>query len=255
MRTPGSTRRAPRRCVFCDQVGNLSHEHLFADWMRRAYCFNENELTSFQQVDLGAVETRRRQGRATGMTARRVCVRCNTGWMHDIEDNAKPLLRKLIDRDRFHIRLENLKLLSTWLAIKATVAHAQEDDSLQFVPQTDREIIFRRQEPPPHWQLFLGGSTAIAGRGQIARFYQTSTTVTAEGETPTSDCSLLMSIGGLSAFVLISSRGLLTELQQPLVRRIWPPGDVQRIIWPRAIPMTPFEEHRLATALSRRTIA
>jgi hypothetical protein len=88
-----------KQCIFCQASGpgvTITREHVWPHWL----------LTQSKvQFDTG-LEVARINGQPTGeprqakpftRRPRIVCYRCNTGWMHDLEEQARPSLLPLLD--------------------------------------------------------------------------------------------------------------------------------------------------------------
>jgi hypothetical protein len=146
---------ASRRCVFCGQGGKLTDEHAWPAWITR-------EL--FQK---GAV-ARRRWGTKdhlvgfestnADVTVKRVCERCNTGWMHALEDHVIPFLRPWMRGERQRLVRSDQEVIAAW-ALKTAMM-------LQFTPMYRggqvipahqyAELYARRRSPPDGIEAFIG---------------------------------------------------------------------------------------------------
>ena len=84
----------PQKCIFCQQKGNLTKEHVYGNWLNKFITTSElgthsNAGFSYTSQPNNTInniryyETSRRQGKVTNTTARVVCSTCNNGWMRD----------------------------------------------------------------------------------------------------------------------------------------------------------------------------
>jgi hypothetical protein len=93
-----------RECLFCGVQGPgvLSKEHVTPKWLLKVLGLPKNDQL-FQGVALAKtghlLEPRRVQS-TFGFVEGRVCRDCNGGWMHRLENLAKPLLVPLISKQR-----------------------------------------------------------------------------------------------------------------------------------------------------------
>lgn len=94
----------PRRvCYFCGKTGQITKEHVWAQWMDKDV---EVEGTRYTRTigfartaddaftELPTVEARR-QGSVLTTKVREVCKDCNSGWMSRMEAAVEPLLARL----------------------------------------------------------------------------------------------------------------------------------------------------------------
>jgi hypothetical protein len=87
------------------------------------------------------------------LTVRRVCRRCNNGWMHDLEVAAKPLLATLISGRVRTLAPGDQRILATWGA-KTAMAYdlAQR---VPTVPFENRSWLRERGQLPPATVMLL----------------------------------------------------------------------------------------------------
>jgi hypothetical protein len=94
---------APRSCGYCGGR-DLSREHIFPSWLRAEFgslparsvvTADDHFRTPNEQIDHGLVS--RNNGRPfVNAIERQVCRTCNSGWMSQIADNARPGLLKFL---------------------------------------------------------------------------------------------------------------------------------------------------------------
>jgi hypothetical protein len=126
-----------RTCLFCGGGPPWSDEHITPAWLLRHL-----ELPDDDQIFLGAAtaETGEIVRSRTHSTFRfvegRVCWGCNTGWMHRLEDAARPVLVPLIDRTRElqSLTADEAELVGKW-AIKTAYLHTYAGVLRQPVPR------------------------------------------------------------------------------------------------------------------------
>ena len=87
----------PTLCIFCGQEGG-SDEHIVPRWILRDLAlYDEKTKLGFgNQIKSGAMDEIMAPQRLGGFVTQTVCHKCNMGWMHDLEDEVKPLLTPLM---------------------------------------------------------------------------------------------------------------------------------------------------------------
>lgn len=149
--------KGPGKCIFCGG-GGLSHEHVWADWLRDYVprTLNEHRYRSALLYPGKEDATIKRQ---TGDPhARRlyiVCKRCNNEWMSELQTAVKPFLVPLLTGQvsRLHRRAQTT--LAAWVAMTVMVAEFLYPDR-GAIPQSDRTWLYENQTSPPHWRIWLG---------------------------------------------------------------------------------------------------
>lgn len=150
------TVHSQRVCVFCGASGaeiKITKEHVLPSWLRTR-----------AQVNLGlSIETVRVNGSRVGKPrialpfnrqARIACLHCNTGWMRELEERARPFLLPMLDG--FEVRLDSdvQQIVAAWAAKTClAVARARSD--------------FRIQAPSEHYRHLAEsmGDSAPEGTG------------------------------------------------------------------------------------------
>jgi hypothetical protein len=107
---------AMRQCLFCDNKAN-SREHAWPDWIL------EGLRTGRQKNMRGFIGEREVYwiGPKPELKLRVVCTKCNNGWMHDLEDENKPLLGSLMRDVASPIDPEQQWSVSRWVIKTAMV--------------------------------------------------------------------------------------------------------------------------------------
>src|SRR4051794_6482907 len=105
-------RNPPKRCIFCgegNKPGNpMTEEHLWSDWLEQHLPKVSDPQTRASHADFrdGQLTRKRKiqQGHPHRKRFRVVCKRCNSGWMGDIEELAKPILLPLMRGESFDLQ-------------------------------------------------------------------------------------------------------------------------------------------------------
>lgn len=150
------------KCIFCDNLGNLSKEHLFAKWLVDYFPRNSDSMhtgmyTDWRDVNFSSQsfdERRVHQGHSGSKKLRVVCRHCNNGWMSALENSVRTLLPPLISAKRHGILPEEQEKLATWAVKTAMVAERFRRDGAQ-IPQSDRFKLMNELCPPKGWFVWI----------------------------------------------------------------------------------------------------
>jgi hypothetical protein len=147
--------RGPGCCIFCGAFG-LTHEHLWADWMKE-FLPRTQQYHIARKADVGAftderVELHRRTGDLYSRRVYCVCKPCNTGWMSQMQEKAKPYLVPMLRRQPIVHHRRAQTVLSAWVTMMTMVAEHVYRDKIA-IPQCDRDFLRAHRKPPKHSPL------------------------------------------------------------------------------------------------------
>ena len=127
-RDPGSDRSPDRviikdkRCIFCRSSDRLTDEHIWGDWTK-TYVERASKKHAFQDIRIPKpgvhklAENRLRAGDPLISKVRIVCAKCNSGWMSQIQERAKPFLVHLF-KGQFHaLNRRAQTAIAAWVAM------------------------------------------------------------------------------------------------------------------------------------------
>jgi hypothetical protein len=147
----------PRECIFCKAWG-MTYEHVWPDWLKR---YVPQDLT-YHHAGTGEIfkthSTSKIKKWAGDPQSRRlpiVCGRCNSGWMKELQDAARPILLPLLEAKSAFIRPYQQKLLAAWATMCVMTAEYYAPD-LVSIPFDDREYLRLYREPPKEWRIWIG---------------------------------------------------------------------------------------------------
>ena len=146
-------------CLFCGSTG-MSKEHIWSDWLSDVLpttdVHNQNITYSpfHLKADVGA-ERVTKQGSLLQRKIRKVCVRCNTGWMSTIVDKAKPIAMRLIRGELIDLTESDMRHLASWIAICTIVAEFTEPGTIG-ISQEEINEVYNTQAPPSYWSICIG---------------------------------------------------------------------------------------------------
>ncbi len=143
--------RQLEHCIFCRRRGNITGEHVWAGWLRP----HLPKMTSFSSMEATRSDFNRRirVGDIQNRKLRIVCGQCNSGWMSDLQQRAKPLLLSLIQGEATALDAEAQKIVAGWIAMTITVAEYFGKNIT--ITLADRRHIRRTQTPPPLWKIWI----------------------------------------------------------------------------------------------------
>jgi hypothetical protein len=109
-------------CVYCGEPGS-SKEHVWPQWVRKhAATVMKISPENFQtylgtrsSVVAPPVQSWRKEGHSRlSLTIQHPCGKCNTGWMHDLEDAAIPVLKPMIEGKKTRLSEREVKIVRAW---------------------------------------------------------------------------------------------------------------------------------------------
>lgn len=259
--------RPPGKCIFCGG-GPVTLEHIWSEWTYHYVPVNPNiKHTRFHARSgkgspniLGLTDDRAYPGSVNTRKMRVVCrIRCNSGWMSDVEDAAKPHLIPLLTGRRATLTMYQQKLVATWFTMKAMVTEFN-DPALVASTAEERERVMLYREPPASWRIWMARHDTFEWTNSYFRNAATLGNLDAQGVYVTPDGSFskntqIIALGiGEVVFVAVSTRvpnvGFKVPLEsQHVLRQIWPYKS--DIIWPPLAALTGAGVHNMISALDR----
>jgi len=154
------------KCIFC-RNGNLSKEHIFADWLHE-YLPRTRSFTD-HRVNHGLDDPYGRKDVAAGKLAnngdplsrklRVVCASCNNGWMSRLQILAKPILLPFVLGKWRALDANETRIIANWITMFTMVIEFA-DPATAVVPVAQRELFAARDDdarrPPMGWRMWIG---------------------------------------------------------------------------------------------------
>jgi hypothetical protein len=142
-----------RKCAFCEREVTLTLEHVFPQWIGSVLPPADSVIHIHKTE--GEV-TRAHTAPKMEAKVKRVCERCNTGWMEALEGAARLVLPGLIRPRRDHVGLAPIEqeIVSVW-AVKTALMCEFMDPHTASAPRSDFQTIFRTLTPPPGTNVWL----------------------------------------------------------------------------------------------------
>ena len=144
-------------CLFCQESGKLTKEHIFPNWLRNYIPRNTQHtrhVTSYvgqRSLSAGKVN---RPGNIHSQRLRVVCASCNNGWMSELQSRAKPHLIPLIDGSWSKLDDTACKTLAAWTAMFCTVWEQADPRSAE-IPVEHRKHLSKKSECPQDWHVWI----------------------------------------------------------------------------------------------------
>jgi hypothetical protein len=95
--------------------------------------------------------------RVRNQKVRRVCHACNGGWMNDLENNVKPILRPMLKGISRTLNKSEQAILATWVVKTAWMLEFLDSSIRRPVPADHYRYLKEHQEPPPSTDVFAFG--------------------------------------------------------------------------------------------------
>jgi hypothetical protein len=256
--------RGRHKCIFCGEYGS-SNEHIFPLWLKRY--FPRDSKTTHNSVyyswPTGIItlspkaDRKNKQGHVGSLKTKTVCKKCNTGWMHNLEDRVRPTLISLFQANTLRFTADLQSNIATWCVKTCMTAEQVHPNSAEF-PQSDRTLLMERLAPPPNWFVWVGHYRGEAWQnlsyGQNRGGLDSRPVANSEHARHSISASV-MGIGRIIFLVVKTSAPDITQklngfelanpFNQPALPQIWPPKE-RSIVWPLFTVMGDEEANGLA---------
>jgi hypothetical protein len=136
---------------------------MWPDWLKSVVPRVDNEHTQFlTKVDLSrpgyAVvmpDLQFKRGPAGARKIRKVCDKCNSGWMSNLETAAKPTLTEMICGKILSLDVTSQTAISAWAMMTSIIAE-YTDIPTQSIPASDRQHLMAHKIPTDAWRVWIG---------------------------------------------------------------------------------------------------
>ena len=103
------------------------------------------------------LERRIRAGDPIGAKVPIVCSDCNSGWMSQIQERAKPYLIPLFRGELTILNPDAQRWVATWACMATIMGEfLSRKIGANAIGQSDRETLMRTQLPPRNWRIWIG---------------------------------------------------------------------------------------------------
>jgi len=148
-----------RTCIFCEGKG-LSKEHFWPDWISNHISKSDTDKHT-AKIYSGEVKSKlalekktERPGNLITKKFRVVCVKCNNGWMSQLEESVKPFILSAIQNKHQTLNSKQVDMLARWVVMKVLVAE-QNHDGTQVTPAIDRRSFYEYSEIPCYFRVYI----------------------------------------------------------------------------------------------------
>ena len=150
------------RCIFCGGPG-LTKQHVMPRWLSSVVlCDSTEHSQMLTRLDLSAPGQaliqpglRFEQGDFFSRKIRKVCGKCNSGWMSTLESQAKPHLIAMILGEPLSMSVQAQESVAAWVMMTAIMAEFT-DCPMAAIPVDDRQYLATHRRPPSTWRMWLG---------------------------------------------------------------------------------------------------
>jgi hypothetical protein len=150
------------KCVFCGSGEGLTKSHVWPEWAEAILPVTAThheqiigEFSTFIPKAKGPVFWRKiKQGHVGTRKPRNTCFRCNSGWMRTIEEATMTLMPPLLLGGPRLLWPTEQRLLATFLSLVCMRVEFSSRE-MRAIPAADHVWVMKRNEPPPHWRIWI----------------------------------------------------------------------------------------------------
>lgn len=165
----------PRVCIFCGGR-NVSREHVWPRWLLESLS-PAGEILATRRA---AGVTKPFKATSIELTAKVVCVRCNSGWMSSLEAKTEPLLRPIIGGHSAELNPSQQTVIAAWatktlmvgertLGLRAGQIYWRREDGEELATTLrvpgDTVVLIAAYEGPGHARIRAGTLEVASSRG------------------------------------------------------------------------------------------
>jgi len=152
-----------RECIFCSG-SPLSEQHCIPNWIEKEFPEGRIHHNNFRATAINSngtiyltPETIYRQGRLGVKRLKIVCEKCNNHWMSIIENEAKPIVIKLVNNEQYMLTLKEREIIATWMML-VTIIFENDQPNTKAVDKAERDFLYQNLMPTDNWEFYLGKS-------------------------------------------------------------------------------------------------
>lgn len=159
-------------CIFCGKTG-LTKEHLISQWIgkiipERIERFANNQSRTFFRDGklhlVPPVPVRKFNHDISALKHRVVCVKCNGGWMSQLESTVQPYLSELITGKNITLSEIDVFNLCRWVILKCIIGEHIDPNNIAIHHEQRKQIM--NGVIPNNWNIWLG---KYGGEGRAIR--------------------------------------------------------------------------------------
>ena len=122
-----------KQCLFCPLPVD-SAEHIWSDWILQ-------DLKPTQPIHIRIGKTTAKWVDNPEVKINRVCHRCNSTWMSDLESQTQPQIRAMMHGDSIVLSAAQQRSLTRWAVLKSMVIDGSSAKRTPFYSQDERNAL------------------------------------------------------------------------------------------------------------------
>lgn len=149
-----------RTCLFCGK-GGVTKTHVYAKSFTGMFEADGHEAEvrhDRTDPESGETETVKR-AKTFAFKPKAACEGCNRGWMRELEEALRPVLKNFAENQRMLLYPHEQKRIALWATVAALVQMQLEPVHLQFADPEMGARIYANKEPAPGTQVWIGANT------------------------------------------------------------------------------------------------
>ncbi|MEQ8333343.1 hypothetical protein [Nisaea sp.] len=257
-----------KNCIYCGST-DLNAEHVFGDWLKnflprknkkRAVAFfrggkkdNKPQPTSMNVINP-------RNSPLVSWKIRCVCKTCNSGWMGDVQENAKLVVGPMTNGKSILLDHASKAAIAAWATSVAVTVEYDRHHAPAITPE-QRSAFREKKLAPDTFKIWIGKYDCPDDRSVFAKsthsIYTEAEILADPNKDPTIQNTQTCAFGVGKLYVLVFSSPHHEMLDMVRIKpkaaavldQIWPPSP-GTLWWPKRA-MTDSDAYSIATALRR----
>lgn len=125
--------RDSNRCLLCNEVRELTGEHVFADWMAK-YIPKRHANTKATLLTSAGFRESTYPGDHRARTLDVLCAECNSRWGSNLQSKTKPILSRLVAGDWWAMSTREREQLARWVTSFIFVRECEHPELMVATP-------------------------------------------------------------------------------------------------------------------------
>lgn len=154
--------RSVRRqtCIFCGGTP-VNGEHIWPRWSHRYLPKTKKKwwaMNAIERHDRTDINIVKRPGDPYDRKSFCVDERCNNGWMRQLENEVRPIIRRLLESEDNSTRITEgeQRTIASWIAIKAIVSEYEPHATRVTHHAQIRRLAQKQEISPRTWRIWIG---------------------------------------------------------------------------------------------------
>ena len=162
-------------CEFCG-ASQVTKQHMWPQWTKPLFDATEQShdsllinIQSTKDLIFIQPEPKTTRGSTSTRTIRKVCGKCNSGWMSRLEEAARPSLTAMMYSKQLVLDRQQQANIAAWTAMTSMVAEFTDIPNMA-IPKIHRESLRVTGMPPDGWTIW---ATSCEDIGLIPGYHHT----------------------------------------------------------------------------------